>query len=139
MDMACPYSASFWHYTDFDNFCKGFCLEIFKFSIHIRKDLVFFMFVPPLSPGLVRGRASGRHSVNSTNLRPGFFPVLRKKTVFPRSFHIIWTRAGPKRFSSAQKKPDRAAAVTSCNIYYNERNPFARPRARPLTIIFKII
>ena len=47
MDMACPYSASFWHYTDSEKICKGFRLEIFKFLIHIRKDLVFFRRPPP--------------------------------------------------------------------------------------------
>jgi hypothetical protein len=84
MDMACPYSASFWHYTDFDNFCKGFCLKIFKFLIQIRKDLDFFYLrSPPLSPAFSPGRIPAQLSIWRTIGASGFFPVLRKKTVIP--------------------------------------------------------
>ena len=89
MDMACPYSASFWHYTDFDNFCKGFRLEIFKFLIHIRKDLVFFMFPHPLSPVLSPrphiGPAFHFYNESPTGILPSFEKKNRRPLLPPIS------------------------------------------------------
>lgn len=103
MDMACPYSASFWHYTDFDNFCKGFCLEIFKFLIHIRKDLVFFMFPHPLSPVLSPGPRIGPvfHFYNESPT--GILPSFEKKNRHAFSLLFYKTHAHPKRFSRRKK------------------------------------
>ena len=80
MDMACPYSASFWHYTDFDNFCKGFRLKIFKFLIQIRKDLDFFYLRPPAFSGLFPWSYSGTafHMENDWRIR--ILPSFEKKT-----------------------------------------------------------
>jgi len=80
MDMACPYSASFWHYTDFDNFCKGFCLKIFKFLIQIRKDLDFFIFAPPAFSGLFPWSYSGTTFHMKNDWRIGILPSFEKKT-----------------------------------------------------------
>ena len=139
MDMACPYSASFWHYTDFDNFCKGFCLEIFKFLIHIRKDLVFFMFPHPLSPILSPGPRIGPlfHFYNESPT--GILPSFEKKNRHPLRPPISLDARVSKKVFPMEKKPAAGTpAVTNRNIY-NRKGKHTSSPSGTLTIIFKII